>query len=120
MTQVRPWQIVRPWQVWWADLNPVRGHEQSGRRPVVVVSSSLHLRLVRANMITVVPLTTRERPELVHRVRIEIPGKPVSYAITEQIRGISDDRLLDARPIGELTADQIEALRDVLRKMVDF
>ena len=24
--------------VFWADLNPVRGHEQAGRRPVVVIS----------------------------------------------------------------------------------
>lgn len=25
-------------EIWWADLNPVRGHEQAGVRPVLVIS----------------------------------------------------------------------------------
>ncbi len=28
-------------EVWLADLNPTRGHEQAGRRPVLVVSEDL-------------------------------------------------------------------------------
>ena len=28
-------------EIYWADLNPVRGHEQAGRRPVLVISQDL-------------------------------------------------------------------------------
>ncbi len=27
-------------EIWWVDLNPTRGHEQSGRRPGLVISVS--------------------------------------------------------------------------------
>ena len=27
--------------VWWADLNPVRGHEQAGVRPVLIISHDI-------------------------------------------------------------------------------
>ena len=27
--------------IYWADLNPVRGHEQSGTRPIVVLSQDI-------------------------------------------------------------------------------
>jgi len=36
---------LRPGDVWLADLNPVIGSEQAGRRPVVIVSGPLHLAL---------------------------------------------------------------------------
>lgn len=27
--------------IWWADLNPVRGHEQAGVRPVLIISHTI-------------------------------------------------------------------------------
>ncbi len=27
--------------IWWADLNPVRGHEQAGFRPVLIISHDI-------------------------------------------------------------------------------
>lgn len=30
--------VIRRGRIYWADLNPVRGREQAGRRPVLVVS----------------------------------------------------------------------------------
>jgi mRNA interferase MazF len=110
---------VAPWQVWWADLNPVRGHEQAGVRPILVVSSTFHLRLTRSGVLTVLPLTTRARPHLLHRVTIDIPGQRTSYVITEQLRSISADRLTGRQPMHQLTMDQIVEVRDVLRRMID-
>ena len=43
--------------IWYADLNPTKGSEQSGLRPVVIVSGNLlneHL-----GVVIVVPLTTK-------------------------------------------------------------
>lgn len=48
---------IRHGEIWQADLNPVKGSEQAGLRPVVVLSGNLlnqHLAVV-----IVVPLTTK-------------------------------------------------------------
>lgn len=48
-------------QVWTVDLNPVRGHEQAGHRPCVVVSADQFNR-GSADLVVIVPLTSRYRP----------------------------------------------------------
>jgi mRNA interferase MazF len=44
-------------EVWLADLNPTRGREQAGRRPVLVVSEDLFNR-GPAGLVVVLPLTS--------------------------------------------------------------
>ncbi|MFC1409749.1 type II toxin-antitoxin system PemK/MazF family toxin [Streptacidiphilus sp. N1-12] len=108
---------VEPWQVWWADLDPTQGREQAKKRPVVVVSSAFHLALTAGQLVTVLPLTTVERPGWKHHVRIDSLRKP-GWAITEQVRTLSAGRL-DGRPIGRLTADEVAEVRTVLVRMLD-
>jgi mRNA interferase MazF len=75
------------------DLNPAAGREQGGVRPVVVVSHPRYA--VIPGLFLAVPLTTRNR-DLEHH--IEIPAddstglKQVSYAMTEQVRALSQER----------------------------
>jgi mRNA interferase MazF len=75
------------------DLNPVAGREQGGVRPVVVVSHPRYA--VVPGLFIAVPLTSRYRG-LEHH--IEIPAddqtglKRVSYAMTEQVRTMSNER----------------------------
>lgn len=109
--------MISQWDVAWADLDPVAGHEQAGHRPVIVVSTPLHLRMY-PTLVTVMPMTTRGRPQLIHRVRIETPGRPVSWAITEQVRTISRSRLGNRAPLYRLTGEQIEDVGAVLRRMI--
>jgi mRNA interferase MazF len=106
--------------VWWVDLEPVAGREQGKSRPAVVVSSVFHLRLVRGELLNVLPLTTVERVGWLHRIEISLPGHKTGWAVTEQIRTISATRLTGAKPIGQLDKDQIEAIRSVLGKMLDL
>ncbi|MGH3546021.1 MAG: type II toxin-antitoxin system PemK/MazF family toxin [Mycobacteriales bacterium] len=113
-------RVIAPWQIWWAKLDPIVGHEQAGTRPVLVISSQFHLRLTRAAMLTIVPLTTRERPYLLHRIRIDIPDNRPTYVITEQQRSISADRITGKTPMYELTSEQIHQVRSVLRAMMDI
>lgn len=107
-----------PWQVWYADLDPVEGREQGGPRPVVVVSSPFHLNLTGTALVTVLPLTTAEQPDWLHRVRIDV-GKTTSYIITEQVRTISRARLTGT-PVMRLDADEIAAVREILADMIDL
>jgi mRNA interferase MazF len=110
---------IEPWQVWWVDLEPVAGREQGKGRPAVVVSSAFHLRLVRGELLSVLPLTTVERPGWLHRIDVTLPGQRHSWAITEQVRTLSASRLTGSEPIGKLDEDQIADLRTVLTKMLD-
>lgn len=81
-------------QIALADLNPVAGRDQGGRRPVVVVS---HRRYgVIPGLFLAVPLTATFRG-LPHHVRIDASSETgldrVSYAMTEQIRAMSLSRI---------------------------
>jgi mRNA interferase MazF len=111
---------LTPWQVWWINFSPTEGHEQQGRRPGLVVSSRFHLGVTRQRLLTVLPMTTTERPDWLHRVRIDMPGGRVGWVITEQMRTVADSRLADRKPIYKLDAKQILAVRDVLARMVDL
>jgi mRNA interferase MazF len=106
--------------VWWADLSPVAGREQAGHRPVLVVSTGFHLRLTHGEVVTVVPLTTRPRPQMLHRVEIAMPGRAPSFVITEQLRTISTSRLTGTGPLWQVPGELAGQLREVLRRMVDI
>ncbi len=51
--------------VWLADLDPVFGHEQGGRRPVLVLSSD-PFNSGRAGLVVVLPITTKTRALPLH------------------------------------------------------
>lgn len=111
---------IEPWQVWWVDLDPVAGREQGRSRPALVVSSTFHLRLVRDQLLSVLPLTTVERAGWLHRIKVSLPGQQTGWAITEQVRTISATRLTGTEPIGRLDEDQIAAVRSVFGRMLDL
>lgn len=100
----------------WAELDPVRGREQSGRRPVLVVASDLFLE--QADTLAIVlPATTNDRGWPNH-VRLRGPGLDVSqptFAMTEQPRTITRDRL-----VGTLGVVDHETMREVDRWLRDF
>ena len=107
--------VIHPGQVWWASPDPTTGREQSGRRPVLVISNDdFHLTIT--TLVLVVPLTTVDRSWPNH---VEVPGESglgrPSWAMSEQVRVISRDRL-DA-PIGHVDA---ATLSDVRRWIGDY
>ena len=84
----------RPGDVLWAELVPVRGRDQGGRRPVVVVAGAGYLRAV-TSLAIIVPVTTTDRGWPNH---VELTGstglRSPSWAMTEQIRTVSRERLV--------------------------
>lgn len=105
---------VEPGQVWFVDFNPVRGREQGKDRPALVVSSRFHLDLTANRLVSVLPLTSTERPGWLHRVRVAAGG----WVITEQIRTVSADRFRRYAPEIALSADELHEVRRVLAQMV--
>jgi mRNA interferase MazF len=47
-------------EVRWADLNPVRGHEQAGQRPVLILSHDVFNE--RSGTVIAVAMTSQEPP----------------------------------------------------------
>jgi mRNA interferase MazF len=99
------------------DLNPVAGREQGGIRPVVVVSH--HRYTVIPGLFIAVPLTSRDRG-LDHH--IEVPAddgtglKQASYAMTEQVRAMSDRRA--GRRLGKVSDNTMTAISRYLHLFI--
>jgi mRNA interferase MazF len=99
------------------DLNPVAGREQGGIRPVVVVSHRRYA--VIPGLFLAVPLTSRDRG-LDHHIRIladDLSGlKQVSYAMTEQVRAMSDQRA--GRQLGKISHETLTAISRYLHLFI--
>jgi mRNA interferase MazF len=91
------------------DVNPVTGREQGGIRPIVVVSHQRYA--VIPGLILAVPLTSRDRG-LEHHVGIPANDRTgldrPSYAMTEQIRAVSDRRT--GRRLGAVGDETLAAI----------
>lgn len=102
--------------VLWAEPDPVRGREQSGRRPALVVASDLYLEQADSLAI-IVPATTTDRGWPNH-IRLRGPGLRLSrptFAMTEQPRTITRDRL-----VGTLGTVDATTMREVDGWLRDF
>lgn len=106
-------------ELWLADLEPVRGHEQGGRRPVLVVSVDL-FNQGPAGLAIVIPLTSKDKGIPSH-VRVEPPegGLRASSVIQcEAIRSISSDRLVQSW--GRISPETLERVEDWLRTLLQL
>ena len=101
---------LRPSEVYWLE-SEAKGHEQRGRRPVLVVTDT---RLTSLGLAWVVPLTTTDRGWPLH-VRVHV-GDDVSVAVCEQLRSVSVERL--SRMIGTVAYDDLVEVRSVIRSIV--
>jgi mRNA interferase MazF len=93
----------------WVELDPVRGHEQAGRRPAVVVSTNAYNDSI-PHLAVVLPVTSRDRG-LPHHVRLQGPSlalQTASYAMTEQPRAIDRQRV--AGIAGEIDTPTLTAI----------
>lgn len=104
--------------IWWAELDPVVGHERAGRRPIVIVSSNDFLES-GAGRAAIVPITTkfRDLPSWVP-VNPQVRGAKPSWALPDQIRTVDVARL--TRPAGRADAATISAIDYVLRLVLDL
>ncbi|HKI86335.1 MAG TPA: type II toxin-antitoxin system PemK/MazF family toxin [Thermoanaerobaculia bacterium] len=90
----------------WAELNPVRGHEQAGRRPVLVLSEDVFNE--RSGTVIAVALTSRE-PTAGFPLTLEIQSTKLpkrSWVKISQIRTLSTARL--GRRLARLAPDELQ------------
>ena len=82
-------------EIYYADLNPIKGHEQGGRRPVLIIQNDLGNQFSPTTIVA--PLTTafsaRTYPTEV-RVEAGNGGLPqASSVLLNQIKAVDKDRL---------------------------
>lgn len=97
--------------VWLVDLNPVRGHEQSGTRPALIFSVDL-FNSGLAGLVVVIPITTKFKGIPFHIEVIPPEGGLVStsYIKCEDIRSVAKDRL--TKRLGAISPATLEMVED--------
>lgn len=106
-------------EIWHANLNPNKGSEQAGFRPVVIISGNLlneHL-----NVVICCPLSSRIKnykgnlvlqPDAVNKLSVP------SEVLTLHIRSLSKERLVTR--IGKISQKEVEELKEYLQEILTY
>ena len=92
-------------EVYWADLNPTRGHEQGGLRPVLVLSHDVFNQ--RSGTVIAVAITS-QTPRAGFPLTLEIRSVTLpkrSWVKITQIRTLSTDRL--GKRLGRVSSEEL-------------
>ena len=105
-------------EIWYANLNPSKGSEQAGLRPVVILSGNLLNQYL--NIVIVIPLTTKVKNYKGNPVLnpTKLNGlKAQSEMLVFHIRSLSKDRLTNRLGIVEPAQLQLsmKTLNDILK-----
>lgn len=102
-------------EIYWADLNPVRGREQAGPRPVLVISHEVF----NAGSGTVIAVAITSRPQRADfplSLRLESVRLPKpSWVKISQVRTPSTERL--GRRLGAVSVEQLARIVDGLLEL---
>jgi mRNA interferase MazF len=108
------------WAVMEADLDPVTGAEQKGKRPVLIVSNEEFNQAMPD--VTILPLTSTQRRVYPSEVVLSAgkAGQPLqSIIMAHQIRTISKQRL--GKLLGYLDDNEIrEKIREAIKEHLDL
>ena len=105
-------------EVYWADLKPRSGSEQSGRRPVLIISNDGFNRISNWRSIIVVPLSTSDKQASRGPTAISLPKgtaglREASIALCHQVTTLDRSKLVER--IGALPNDALTAIESGLK-----
>jgi len=110
------------WNIFWADLNPTRGSEQAGKRPVLVISEEAVNQALP--IVTVVCLTSFKKGRKVYPIETLLEHKDSglkenSIVMAHQVRAIAKDRL--AEKCGTIENEEIrDRVRNIIKLYLDL
>ena len=102
---------MNQYDIYLADLNPTKGREQRGKRPVLIISNSYENLL---DIVTIIPITSKKEArriypnELLLKDELKVP----SILLCQQIRTISKKRLV--KKLTSIDDDKVQ------KKIVDI
>jgi mRNA interferase MazF len=103
-------------EIRWADLNPVRGHEQGGKRPVVIISQDVFNQ--RSGTVIVMAVTSQhQRSGFPLTLKLDSSKLPKrSWVKISQIRTLSVERI--GETMDSVSPEQMEQLIEGLNEIV--
>ncbi|MGA1997677.1 MAG: type II toxin-antitoxin system PemK/MazF family toxin [Bryobacteraceae bacterium] len=110
-------------EVYWADLVPRSGSEQTGRRPVIVVSHDGFNQAPAWRSAIVIPISTSASQGKRGLTVVEIPGgaaglPKTSFAVCHQVTTL--DRAKLTRRLGSLPPEFLGVVEEGLRAALDL
>ena len=106
-------------EIWYAELNPIKGSKQAGLRPVVIISGNLlneHL-----NVVIVVPLTSKikgYKGNSIIESSKESGLKNESELLVFHVRSVSKERLV--RQLGKVKPEVIREVVKTLNEILKY
>jgi len=103
-------------EIRWADLNPVRGHEQAGLRPVLVLSQDIFNE--RSGTVIAMALTSQAQ-RAGFPLTLELRGSGAakrSWVKISQIRTLSVERM--GKKIGKVSPEQLAQVIEGLNEII--
>jgi len=104
-------------EVRWADLNPVRGHEQAGIRPVLIVSHDVFN--ARSGTVIAIALTSQpQRAKFPLTLKLISSGLPKkSWVKISQVRTLSIERI--GKVLGKVSPEELIQVIEGLNEIID-
>ncbi len=102
--------------VYWADLDPTRGNEQQGKRPILILSQDIFNE--RSGTVIAVALTSQpQRAPFPLTLELSNPKLPKkSWVKISQIRPLSTERLI--KKICRLTPEELSQILEGLNEII--
>ena len=103
-------------EIRWAELNPVRGHEQAGHRPVLILSHDIFNH--RSGTVIAMALTSQPQKAQFPLTYLLESGQlqKRSWVKISQIRTLSIDRI--GKKLGTIEPEQLEKIVDGLNQII--
>lgn len=103
-------------EIHWADLNPTRGHEQAGQRPVLILSHDIFNE--HSGTVIAVALTSQPQkagfPLTLELESAKLPKR--SWVKISQIRTLANERIGDL--LGKVSDEEIDKVIEGLNEII--
>ncbi len=106
-------------EIWYADLNPVKGSEQQGYRPVVIISGNVVNKYLK--VVIVCPLTTKiknYKGNVVLEPNAENGLSRKSEILIFHVRSVSKERLI--KKTGTIKQTELDTLKEGLNDILTY
>jgi len=102
--------------IFWADLNPTKGHEQSGMRPVLVLSQDVFNE--KSGTVIAIALTSQpQRASYPLTLELSSPRLPKqTWAKISQIRTMSVERI--GKKLGRVSDQELQQIVEGLNEII--
>ncbi len=110
---------MRQKEIWFTDLNPVKGSEQAGYRPVVIISGNLLNTYL--DVVITCPLTTKiknYKGNLILKPDSSNGLEQTSEVLTFHVRSVSKKRLISK--IGEISDSDLNEIKQCLNEILTY